>query len=101
MPRSMMMSAFAIALTAMPAHAADLPVRSRLGAVFAEPAEAATVAGRTSDSPAAVWLSGLAARPLPGYYGRPKSFAYSSYYGSSPDDWASRLPYACHFYGYC
>ena len=37
MSRSMMLSVFAVAATAMTANAADLPARSRLGAIFAEP----------------------------------------------------------------
>jgi hypothetical protein len=100
MPHSILLSAFAVAVMAMPARAADLPVRSRLGAVFAEPAEVAA-ADRATDAPAGVYVPWVAARALPGYYGRPNSFAYTPYYGSSPDAWASRLPYACHFYGYC
>ena len=41
-------------------------------------------------------------RPLVnGYYGKPKSFRYRSYYGTSPDTIFSRLPYACGEYGYC
>ena len=44
-------------------------------------------------------------RPLvAGYYGRPNSYYYRSYYGSEGGalwDAYSRLPYACGFYGYC
>jgi len=39
-----------------------------------------------------------------GYYGRPNSYYYRSYYGSEGGalwDAYSRLPYACGFYGYC
>jgi hypothetical protein len=101
MLRSVVLFVFAIVLTAMPVRAADLPARSRLGAVFAEPSEAAAPADRGYDTPVAVYAPLLAVRPLPGYYGRRNSFDYSPYYGSSFGDWALRLPYACHFYGYC
>jgi hypothetical protein len=99
MPRRIVLGFFAIALTAMPVRAADLPAHSRLGAVFAEPSEAAAPGGY--DAPVVVYAPVLAIRPLPGYYGRPNSFYYSPYYGSSFGDWAFRLPYACKFYGYC
>ena len=95
------LSVFAIAWTGLPVQAADLPAHSRLGAVFAEPSEAAAPADRSYDTPLAVSAPLLALRPLPGYYGQPHSFEYSPYYGSSFDSWAFRLPYACSFYGYC
>ena len=101
MPRRIVLGVFAIALTAVPVRAADLPAHSRLGAVFAEPSEAAAPADRGYDTPVAVYAPLLAVRPLPGYYGRRNSFDYSPYYGSSFGDWALRLPYACNFYGYC
>jgi hypothetical protein len=101
MPRSIILSAFAIASIAIPAQAADLPARSRLGAVFAEPAEAGVVVERTAETPVVAYTPDLVLRPLPGYYGKPNSFAYSPYYGSSSGEWAFRLPYACHYYGYC
>jgi hypothetical protein len=100
MPRRIVLGFFAIALTTMPVRAADLPVHSRLGAVFAEPSEAA-LGYRGYDTPVVVVAPVLAIRPLPGYYGRPNSFYYSPYYDSSVGDWAFRLPYACSFYGYC
>jgi hypothetical protein len=36
-----------------------------------------------------------------GYYGKPKSYVYSNYYGTSPERIFERLPYACGRYGYC
>jgi hypothetical protein len=102
MPRSIVLSVLAIALTTMTARAADLPARSRLGAVFAEPSEAAAPTDRTYEAPVVVYAPVVALRPLGGaYYGRPNSYEYSPYYGSSFGAWAFRLPYACGFYGYC
>jgi hypothetical protein len=102
MLRSVVLFVFAIVLTAMPVRAADLPARSRLGAVFAEPSEATAQVDRTYDTPVAVYAPVVTLRPLGGgYYGRPNSYEYSPYYGSSFGAWAFRLPYACSFYGYC
>jgi hypothetical protein len=101
MPRLAALSVFVIALTAMPVHAADLPAHSRLGAVFAAPSESAAPAYPSHDAPVVVAAPLLALRPLPGYYGKPHAFDYTPYYGSSFGAWAFRLPYACHFYGYC
>jgi hypothetical protein len=96
------LSVFAVALNVVAARAADLPARSRLGAVFAEPSETAAQAYRPSDTPVVAYAPGLALRPLgPGYYGQPNAYYYSPYYGSSFGAWAFRLPYACNFYGYC
>jgi hypothetical protein len=36
-----------------------------------------------------------------GYYGKPRSYLYRSYYGTNPDLIFGRLPYACGWYGYC
>ena len=36
-----------------------------------------------------------------GYYGKPNSYFYSPYYGTSQYWNFTRLPYACGFYGYC
>jgi hypothetical protein len=102
MLRSIILSVFAIAFVALPVRAADLPAHSRLGAVFAEPSEAAALADRSYDTPVVVHVPYVALRPLGGgYYGRPNSYEYSAYYGSSFDAWAFRLPYACGLYGYC
>jgi hypothetical protein len=89
---------FALMFSLLPiaAHAADLP-QSRLGAVFAEPVKVrrgAVVVVVEAPAPGIV-LS------LPGYYGRPNSFQYSNYYGTSPFEIYSRLPYACGLIGYC
>jgi len=54
MSRSMMLSVFAVAATAMTANAADLPARSRLGAIFAEPEEVRVEVYRADEYPAPI-----------------------------------------------
>ena len=86
------------------AQAADLPVNSRLGAIFAEPPPVRVAAPRvvTEHEYETVFAPEVDIPPLVnGYYGKPKSFRYRSYYGTSPDIIFSRLPYACGEYGYC
>ena len=101
MPRSIVLSVFAIAMTTMTVRAADLPARSRLGAVFAEASEAAAPTDGTYDAPV-VYAPLVARRALGGdSYGGPNSYDYTPYYGSSFGAWAYRLPYACGFHGYC
>lgn len=101
MSRSLLLSGFAISFIATSVQAADLPGRSRLGAVFAEPAETAVVVDQPAALPVVAYTPRLVFQPLPGYYGKPNSYAYAPYYGGSFGEWASRLPYACHSYGYC
>ena len=103
MLRKMTLSVFALAGSAMAASAADLPVQSRLGAVFAEPApyQAPATTYRTYGYPTA-YAPEIDIRPLvAGYYGKPNSYYYSPYYGRPLDYDFARLPYACGFYGYC
>jgi hypothetical protein len=103
MLRRIMLCVVATAIAGAAASAADLPAQSRLGAVFAEP----TVA--VGPPPAyplpdywTVYAPQVDIPPLvAGYYGKPNSYYYSSYYGSSIDSTYRRLPYACGFYGYC
>ena len=100
MLRTITLAAFAIAVSGMAAGAADLPVQSRLGAVFAEPVPAPTAyraTGYTTVYAPEVYIPPLVA----GYYGKPNSYFYSPYYGSSQYWNFTRLPYACGFYGYC
>ena len=85
-------------LAASSAQAADLPAHSRLGAVFAEPAEVVVIAERPVPL---VDVPTVLIYPLPGYYGRFNSFNYRSYYSTSPTEIFGRLPYACGTYGYC
>jgi hypothetical protein len=101
MLRKMTIAMLAIAVTAMAAGAADLPVQSRLGAVFAQPAEAAGTSYPLPDY-RTVYAPPVDIPPLvAGYYGKPNSYFYSPYYGGSSDGMYARLPYACGFYGYC
>src|SRR5436305_12680810 len=104
MLRRLVLAAFAIATAAIPASAADLPVQSRLGAVFADPPRvqapalyAYRAAGYTTLYAPPVDIPPLVA----GYYGKPNSYFYSPYYGSSRYWDFTRLPYACGLYGYC
>jgi hypothetical protein len=86
------------------AYAADLPAQSRLGAIFAERPIARTHAPHVvvEEEYETVFAPEVDIPPLVnGYYGKPKSFRYRSYYGTSPDLIFSRLPYACGEYGYC
>jgi hypothetical protein len=84
-----------LATVAAPARAADLPAHSPIGRIFADP-----VAGRRAKEPPPPQRYDLVLS-LPGYYGRPNSFMYSNYYGSSMVDIYGRLPYFCGLYGYC
>src|SRR2546429_7536674 len=49
-----MLSVFALAATAMTANAADLPTRSRLGAIFAEPEEVRVEVYQSVEYPAPI-----------------------------------------------
>jgi hypothetical protein len=107
MSRRIMLSVFALTVTAMTADAADLPTQSRLGAIFAEPAEAPppVVDRRTEHSapivpfnlgPILPWARGGY------YYGTPWSYYYPGpYYGGPYEADGGRLPYVCGLYGYC
>ena len=106
MSRRVMLSVFAVALTAMAADAADLPTQSRLGAIFAEPAEVPPTAYRTSEYSAPVIPYNLLPNPLWNrgtyYYGSSWSYQYPGpYYGGPYVSEAVRLPYVCGLYGYC
>ncbi len=106
MPRAIMLSVFAILTTAATVSAADLPTQSRLGRIFAEPAEtrADTPQQREfprpiipyTNLPDPVWNRGGA------YYG--SSWSYydgGPYYGGPYSPSFIRLPYVCGLYGYC
>lgn len=105
MLRRTILVAFAITVGAMSAEAADVPVQSGLGAIFAEVSDARPFAYLPEVvaplSPynllsAAPWARG-------GYnYGSSSSYYYSGpYYGGSYETRSPRLPYACGLYGYC
>jgi hypothetical protein len=103
MPGRMMLAAFAIAAGAMAASAADLPVQSRLGAVFADPPpyQAPAPIYRAYNY-TTVYAPPVDIPPLvAGYYGKPNSYFYSPYYGAPHYYNFARLPYACGFHGYC
>ena len=101
MPRRIMLSVFAIMLAAVTARAADLPVQSRLGAVFAEPAE---IRGRAypareyvapiipyNNLPNPIWARGGY------YYGSSWSYYYGGPYYGSPTVLGTDLPMALLF----
>jgi hypothetical protein len=102
MLRRMMLAVFAIAVSATAASAADLPVQSRLGAIFADPPPYQAPATGYRISYPALYAPPVDIPPLvAGYYGKPNSYFYSPYYGGSLYYNFARLPYACGFHGYC
>jgi hypothetical protein len=106
MPRRIMLSVFALTVTAVTARAADLPTQSRLGAIFAEPAEVHRTIYRSREHWAPIIPYNLLPNPLWNRgtynYGSSWSFYYpSAYYGGPYVSYAFRLPYVCGLYGYC
>ena len=106
MLRRILLSVLALAVTAVTARAADLPTQSRLGAIFAEPAEVRPeVYGVREHSAPVIGYNLLPSLPWArgGYdYGSPWSYYYGGpYYGGPYASDAVRLPYACGLYGYC
>lgn len=111
MPHRMTLSVFAavaLAVSAMPAAAADLPTQSRLGAVFADPVVVTrrTVVVEKVRDEAPIIPYNLFPNPpwnRGNYnYGSSWSFYYPGpYYGGPYDTDGARLPYVCGFYGYC
>jgi hypothetical protein len=105
MLRRTMLSIFAIAISAANAGAADIARQSRLGAIFAEPADARAAARSREYSapiigynrlPNPIWARGGY------YYGSPWSyFDNGAYYGGPISFSGGRLPYVCGLYGYC
>jgi len=105
MSRRIMLSVFAIMVAGANASAADLPVQSRLGAIFAEPAEMGTRADRKREYSAPMIAYNRLPNPIWArggyYYGSPWSYDSGPYYrGASVFD-GGRLPYVCGLYGYC
>jgi hypothetical protein len=104
MPRRIMLSVFALAVTATAVGAADLPTQSRLGAIFAEPSEIGRRADRPSESSASIMpFNGLPNSPWNRggyYYGSSWSYDSGPYYGGT-FTLGGRLPYVCGLYGYC
>jgi hypothetical protein len=106
MSRWIILSVFAITMTAVTASAADLPARSRLGAIFAETEEGRVVPYRSVEYSAPIigfnllpdppWARGAY------YYGSSWSYYYPGpYYGGPYYTDGARLPYVCGLYGYC
>jgi hypothetical protein len=107
MRRKMPLAVVVAAITGMAANAADLPARSQLGVIFAEPEEA---------RPAVVYRTAEYVAPIIPYnqlpnppwnrgnynYGSSWSFYYPGpYYGGPYYGDGARLPYVCGLYGYC
>jgi hypothetical protein len=103
MLRRTTLAVFAIAAAGTAACAADLPVQSRLGAVFADPPPLrAPVAAYGAYAYTTMYAPPVDIPPLvAGYYGKPNSYIYSPYYGPSQVWNFTRLPFACGLYGYC
>jgi hypothetical protein len=101
MPVRSALSATVLTLVTFTVQAADLPARTRLGAIFAEPAEVGPRGYRSAEV-TVVEVPWMATSPrIPGYYGRPGDFYYTSYYGTEPGIIFGRLPYACWYYSSC
>ncbi len=96
-----------LALTATAADAADLASHSRLGAIFAEPVtktRRVVVAEKEKpvEEPIVTYAPEVDISSIVhGYYGKPNSYYYRSYYGTKPETIFSRAPYGCGWYGYC
>lgn len=107
MTRSTLIAMTAYVALGTTAQAADMPVHSRIGAIFAEPASPAppvrVVQEKEKDYPESALYRFRLQPPLPGYYGKASDFYYRPYYGdrSAISYYFDRLPYACGFYGYC
>jgi hypothetical protein len=89
------------------AQAADLAGHSRIGALFAEPAAKGRRAvvlrdERPVEEPIVTYAPEVDIDSIVhGYYGKPNSYYYHSYYGTPKDLIFSRAPYGCSYYGYC
>src|ERR1700674_3623935 len=98
MPRRIMLSVFALAVTATASGADDLRTQSRLGAIFAEPSEVGARADRSRETSAPIMPFNL----LPNspwnrggyYYGSSWSYDSGPYYGGPPG-FCARGPALC------
>ncbi|ABD08166.1 conserved hypothetical protein [Rhodopseudomonas palustris HaA2] len=94
-------------IAAPAARAADLPMHSKIGRIFAEPVPRGRVVAlvpppRDVISASPVYAPEVDIPPIVhGYYGKPNSYHYFNYYGTPASAIYSRLPYACGWYGYC
>lgn len=94
-----------VAFSAFTADAADLPVQSRLGAIFVEQPEPYVDVYRARE-PAPIIAYNLLPDPLwnRGIYNYGSSWDWYNpgpYYGGPYDTDGPRLPYVCGLYGYC
>jgi hypothetical protein len=105
MSRRIMLSVFAITASGMAASAADLSTQSRLGAIFAEPAEVRTPVVRSRERTAPIMPFNLLPNPPWNrggyYYGSSWSYYYPGPYYGGTFTLGGRLPYVCGLYGYC
>lgn len=97
-----------LALTAaVPAAAADLPMHSKIGRIFAEPEPRGRVVVEVPPTRDVITASPVYAPEVDippivhGYYGKPNSYHYFNYYGTPASAIYGRLPYACGWHGYC
>jgi hypothetical protein len=96
-----------IATAGSGARAADLAQHSRIGALFAEPVtKSRRVVVVKKEKPPEEEIVAYAPEVgtpsiVNGYYGKPNSYYYRSYYGTSPELIFSRAPYGCGYHGYC
>ena len=100
----------ALAVSTISAVGADLPAHSRLGAVFAEPAEVRAAVRRAPEFVPEYETPIIAYNLWPDfawsrggyYYGSRYSYIDTGpYYGGPYASEGLRLPYACGLYGYC
>ena len=96
---TLILASVSVALAASGASAADLPVHTRLGAVFADqPVAPAPVPPAIEyTGPIVPWVAN--SPKVAGYYGSWFDFDYRNYYGTSPFLIFSRPPYSCAWYG--
>jgi hypothetical protein len=100
-------TAVALATSVMPAAGADLPIQSRLGAIFAEPVVVprVVVVQPVRDEAPIIPYNLLPNPPWNrGNYNYGSSWSYyypGPYYGGPYDTDGARLPYVCGLYGYC
>src|SRR3977135_2408553 len=103
MSRRMMLSVFALMVAGMSASAADLPLQSRLGAVFAEPSEAGSRANRKREYSAPIIAYNRLPNPIWArggyYYGSAWSYDSGPYYGGPTVFDGGRPPSVCGPYG--
>src|SRR5258708_33830735 len=106
MPRRIMLSVFALVAGGVTASAADLPTQSRLGAIFAEPAEVRVEVYREREYSAPIIPYNLLPNPLwnRGTYNYGSSWSYyypGPYYGGAHFFFAAPLPSCWGPFGFC